>query len=67
VLVNTRPRAATIDLAALAPDILPGCDVLRLDQTTPDCVRRETGTAHVAITGYGVVVLSDDARKTVID
>lgn len=65
VLVNTLGETRTIDLAALAPYVGGGCEVLRLDQGTDETVRRETAGTSLRMEGYGVAVLSDDASGTI--
>lgn len=67
VLVNTVARARSVDIGALAPDIRPGCDMLRLDLGTAGAVRRARACGSIPIEGLGVVVLSDDASGTICD
>ncbi|MBT3069479.1 hypothetical protein KKP04_01160 [Rhodomicrobium sp. Az07] len=67
VLVNTLPQVHTIEPASLGSG-LEGCgDLLRLDSSTCGAVVREAVAPAIRIEGCGLVVVSEDARATVID
>jgi hypothetical protein len=67
VLVNTLPHSRTVDLMRLAPEVEAGGDLLLLDGGTRGAVRRGSAAGTVRIDGYGLAIVSDDARGTVVD
>lgn len=68
VLVNTLPLRRSIDITSLGVARFYACDILRLDQSTNGRVVRETCRGPtITIDGYGLVILSEDARGTAID
>jgi hypothetical protein len=54
-------------LIRLAPEVEAGGDLLLLDGGTRGAVRRGSAAGTVRIDGYGLAIVSDDARGTVVD